>query len=80
MTNQQISSKLARMKPAADLFDPLERRLGDVLARLETLHAQNLQLSNRVQALETEKRHLAEKIDTTAKRLEALQEHLPEAL
>ncbi len=67
------------MKPAADLFDPLERRLGDVLARLETLHTQNSQLSNRVQTLEAEKRHLAEKVETAAKRLEALHATLPEA-
>ncbi len=56
----------------------LETKIEDVVAFCENVREQNRELRSRVTVLEGEKRMLAEKIDTTLLRLEALMDRLPE--
>jgi uncharacterized protein (TIGR02449 family) len=60
----------------ADL-STLEQKVDDVVAFCQRLREENLALRGRVAGLETEKRVLSEKIDTTLVRLEALMDRLP---
>lgn len=65
------------MKAVSDLLEPIERRLDDLLARLDALRRDNTVLRNQVQQLEADKKTLREKIDTAATRLEVLHDSLP---
>ncbi len=56
----------------------LEAKIEDVVAFCETVREQNRELRSRVTVLEGEKQLLADKIDTTLQRLEALMDRLPE--
>jgi uncharacterized protein (TIGR02449 family) len=60
----------------ADL-STLEQKVETVVAFCQRLREENLALRGRVAGLESEKRALAEKIDTTLVRLEALMDRLP---
>ena len=54
-----------------------EAKIDKVVALAQTLREENRVLRGRVVGLESEKQALAEKIDTTRLRLEALMERLP---
>ncbi len=60
----------------ADL-STLEQKVEDVVAFCQRLREENHALRGRIAGLEGEKRALAEKIDTTRERLEALMDRLP---
>jgi hypothetical protein len=77
LTNRKFSNKLHTMKAVSDLLEPIERRLGDLIARLDSVRRDNTALRNQVQQLEVDKKALQEKIDTAATRLEALHDSLP---
>jgi chromosome segregation ATPase len=65
------------MKAVSELLEPIERRLGDLIARLDSVRRDNSALRNQVQQLELDKKALQEKIDTAATRLEVLHDSLP---
>ena len=59
-------------------LDPLERKVEQILAVCASLRGENQALRAHVAGLEVEKAALAQKIDTTRERLEALITRLPE--
>lgn len=61
-------------------FDTLEQKVDQVLTLCDHLYAENLALLARVQALETEKQALAEKMETARVRLAELADKLPETV
>lgn len=67
------------MVPAMDdELVELEQRVERLIASCQALRAENQELRGRVAGLESEKRRLADKVETAAQQLEALMERLPE--
>ena len=58
-------------------FSSFEQKVEKVVAFCQALREENRALRGRVASLEGENQALADKIDTTVVRLEALMEHLP---
>lgn len=56
----------------------LEEKIRQAAALAKRLRAENIDLRQRVAALETDKRRLAEKVDSAAARLETLIKQIPE--
>lgn len=59
-------------------FDSLEQKIDQVLALCQRLEAENRQLQARVDALESEKKHLVERMETARIKLETMMANLPE--
>ena len=59
-------------------LDALEQRIDQLVSVCAGLRTENAALRSRVVGLESEKQALADKIEVTATRLEALMECLPE--
>lgn len=59
-------------------LDALEQRIDQLVSMCAGLRNENAALRSRVTGLESEKKILADKIDTAATRLENLMERLPE--
>ena len=59
-------------------LDPLERKVEQILAVCTSLRTENQALRAHVTGLETEQAALAQKIDITRDRLEALMTRLPD--
>ena len=59
-------------------LDPLEHKVGQMVAICASLRSENQDLRAHVAALEAEKVALSRKIEITAERLEDLMERLPE--
>jgi cell division protein ZapB len=59
-------------------FSSIEQKVEKVVAFCHALREENRVLRGRIAGLESEKLALAEKIDTTRERLEALMTRLPE--
>lgn len=71
-----IFSAYSRTMDAA--LDALAEKIQQTADLAKRLRAENIDLRQRIVALETEKKRLAEKVDTTAQRLETLIKQLPE--
>lgn len=56
----------------------LEDRIRQAASLAQRLRAENIDLRQRVAALETEKKRLSEKVESAAERLEALLKQIPE--
>ncbi|PKO84684.1 MAG: hypothetical protein CVU17_00400 [Betaproteobacteria bacterium HGW-Betaproteobacteria-11] len=65
------------MNNPSDPFTTLEHKLDRLLALMDNLRLENAGLRARVNALESEKNTLEQKIATACARLEALRDQLP---